>query len=161
MKIFRVFRELLNYFFIKRVIKHNSKSEKWNELKLRHGWFGTIYTVINLPPEVFESEEPYHRVFVLEKIKPISDYFASLNLLEIVTVRLEKIDKLPGVDMKEDEQICAFLVRFIPLYRDLTWSWIIKWSFLIGVFTWLQLKYSVVQNCWLFIEWVLSKIQSL
>jgi hypothetical protein len=80
MKIFRVIKEINNYYFLRKTIRKNKDTDAWKKHNLRVGFFGILYTVINLPPEVYESEEQYYQLFVIEQLKPINEYLASLNL---------------------------------------------------------------------------------
>ncbi len=139
MKLFRIFKEINNYFFLRKVIKKNRNSEEWLKHNLRVGYFNIIYSVINLPPEVYESEEQYFKVYVLEELRPINEYLESLNLQEIVSVYMEdKCDAKNG--------IFAYGIKYIPLFKDFTLWWVIKWITLITASVWTISKYSVVDK---------------
>lgn len=146
MRIIDIFKEISNYFFIKKIIRTNQNTPEWNKLKLRTGWFGTIYTVINLPPEVFEGEEIYYQVYVVEKIKPITEYLAvTLNLVEVMTaIRYPLIDKNIGQ--------YSYLIKYVPLFRELTLGWVFsRVSILAGVW-WLQFKFDIFGHSYQWIE---------
>lgn len=144
MRILRIYKELRNYFFLKKVIRLNYNSADWNKQKLHKGWFGVIYTVINLPPEVIESEEQYYQVYAVEQLMPINEYFTSLNINEIVTPRVKNlVDKEKG--------IYAYGIKFMPLFRDLTAWWVISRLGSIGLLVWLQYKYNIFN---LAMEWI-------
>ena len=148
MKLFRIFKEIGNYFFIKKTINKNKDTEAWKKHNLRVGYFGIIYTVVNLPPEVFESEEQYYKMYVIEQIKPINEYLASLNLQEVVTLKLD--DKV-----NRDKGEYAYGIKYVPLFRDLTFGWVLRWSALITILLWAQFKFSLIEKAkdlgmWLF-----------
>lgn len=139
MRLIKIIQEINNYFFIGRVLRKHQNTPEWNKHKLRVGYFNVIYCIVNLPPEVFESEELYYRAFIVEQLKPVNDYLASLNLQETVTLKVDsKIDK--------DQGVYAYLARYIPLFRELTLGWVIKWGIIVGVLTWLEVKYSYIQT---------------
>ena len=55
-RIFKALKEISLYREYLKVIKKESlDSPEWSRLRLRKDWFGRIYTVINLPPEVIFS----------------------------------------------------------------------------------------------------------
>lgn len=139
MKLFRIIKEINNYFFIKRTIRKNQETEEWKKHNLKVGYFNVIYTVINLPPDVFESEEQYYQMYVIEQLKPINEYLASLNLQEVITLSMDnKCDPANG--------IYAFGIKYTPLFRDFSWWWILKWSSIIGLTTWLVLRFDLIDK---------------
>ena len=78
-RIFKVLKEISLYREYLKVIKKESlDSPEWSKLRLRKDWFGRIYTVFNLPPEVTKSPDfpKYARpAFVFDQIKPIKESF--------------------------------------------------------------------------------------
>jgi len=154
MRIIEVLKEIGNYLYLRKVIRRNSNTPEWTKLNLRVGWFGVIYTVVNLPPEVFEGEEVYYQVFIIEKMKPINDYLASLNLQEIITpVVSSKVNK--------EEGKFAYLVKYQPLFRELTFGWVVTWASIIAAASWLQFKFDIFGKLKfvydLVYHWVISK----
>jgi len=147
MKIFRIFKEVNNYFFIKKTIRKNKDTAEWKKHNLRVGYFGIIYTVINLPPEVFESEEQYYQLYVIEQLKPINEYLATLNLQEVITLKMDnQVDKILG--------IYAFGIKYIPLFRELTIGWIVKWTVFTGLSSWLILKFDLIDKLLNLLTWI-------
>lgn len=130
-------KEIRNYLFIGRTLKKASKSEQWKKLKLRRGWFNVVYTLINLPPEVFESEAAYYQAYVIEELKPINSYLESLNLAEVVSLEVK--------DVSEPEQgVYAYLAKYEPLFKEFSLWFVSKWIFLITIITWLTVKFSLI-----------------
>lgn len=118
-RFFRVLHDISNLLFILRTIRKNKNSAKWNGFNLRSGWLGTVGTVINLPPEVFQGEEIYYQVYLVEQMKPINRYLESLNLAEVVYPETESL-----VDPEQGQY--AYLVMYKPLMRDFTFGYVIS-----------------------------------
>ncbi len=120
-KIFSVLKDLKLYSDYLSVIKKESlSSPQWSKLKLRKDWFGRIYTVINLPPEVTQSRDfpdEARPAYVFEEIRPINEYLTRLNLHEIIAPLLQPI-KQTGGD--------SYLVIYYFVYRELSWIWLVR-----------------------------------
>lgn len=157
LRIRRIAKEIANYFFWLRVIRQNRMTPTWKKFNLRQGWFGIVYTVINLPPEVYESEEMYHQVYVVEELKPLLSYLAEKNTSEIIRVTREQVPqpKQPA-DAEKKEYVAAFLIKFIPIFNDFTIGWIFKWSIIIGGFFWLQSKFDIISMAGTALRWIQS-----
>lgn len=138
MRITEIIRELKNYRYVKSVIRKNKGSAEWVKHNLSVGYFGVIYTVINLPPEVFESEEQYYSVYVMEKMMPINNYLESLNLQEVVMPRVENL-------VNKEKGVFAFGVKYIPLFRELTPWYVLSRLFVISTLLCLHFKYNVFE----------------
>ena len=146
LRIRRIAKEISNYFFWLRVIRQNRMTPAWKKFNLRQGWFGIVYTVINLPPEVYESEEMYHQVYVVEELKPLLSYLAEKNTSEIIRVTRQEVPqpKQPSEEEDQKQYVAAFLIKFVPIFNDFTLGWILKWSVIIGGFFWLQAKFDII-----------------
>lgn len=118
-RLFKVLKELKLYREYLKIIKKESlDSPEWTKLKLRKDWFGRIYTVFNLPPEVTQSPDfpRYSRpAFVFDQIKPINNYLTRLNLQEIIAPTMNPIE---GTDEE------SFLVIYYFVFRHITLLWI-------------------------------------
>jgi len=136
MRIREIIREIGNYYYIKGVIRKNRDTPEWKKHNLSVGYFGIIYTVINLPPEVFEAEEQYYSVYVMEKMMPINNYLAGLNLQEVITPRVENISN-------KETGVYAFGVKYIPLFRELTLRYVLTRIGTIGLLVWVQMRFGV------------------
>jgi hypothetical protein len=117
-----IFRELQNYFFLKKVIKREARNSdptaQWNVFKLRANWFGRIYTIISLREEEMGEEEMVRNWIAMERMKPINDYLMGLGVHEIIFPSIEKIP---------DSR--SYLIVYSPLFKETTLSWFI-WRFL-------------------------------
>jgi len=126
LKLFSVLKDIKIYReYVKIIDKEAKDSYIWSRRKLRKDWFGRIYTVINLPPEViFSNDLPKEArpSFVMSEIKPINDYLKSLNLEEILTLYMN-----PVKDTNDE----SYLVVYQYVFRELSWIWIFR--FLIEV----------------------------
>lgn len=120
-RIFKVIKEIGLYREYLKVIKKESiDSPEWSRLRLRKDWFGRIYTVINLPPEVTKSPEfpKYARPsFVFDQIRPINDYLTKLRLQELIAPLMNPVE---GTDEE------SFLVIYTFVFRQITWLWILR-----------------------------------
>lgn len=120
-RIFKVLKEIKLYREYLKVIKKESlDSPNWSRLRLRKDWFGRIYTVFNLPPEVTVSPDfpKYARpAFVFDQIKPINEYLTSLSLQELIAPIMNPID---GTDEE------SFLVIYSFVFRQISLLWILR-----------------------------------
>lgn len=121
LKFLRVYRDVKIYRdYLKIIDKESKNSPIWSRKGLRKDWFGRIYTVINLPPEViFSSDLPKEArpSFVMNDLKPINEYLKTLNLEEILTIGIE-----PVKDTNEE----SYLVVYQYVFRELSWIWIFR-----------------------------------
>jgi len=95
-------------------------SPEWSRLRLRRDWFGRIYTVFNLPPEVTKSPDfpKYARpAFVFDQIKPINEYLTKLRLQELIAPLMNPVE---GTDEE------SFLVVYSFVFRQVSLLWILR-----------------------------------
>jgi hypothetical protein len=123
------------------VIKKESlDSPEWSKLRLRKDWFGRIYTVFNLPPEVTKSPDfpKYARpAFVFDQIKPINEYLTKLSLQELIAPLMNPVE---GTDEE------SFLVVYSFVFRQISILWMARLAVEITLIAW-------VVNHW---EWISS-----
>jgi hypothetical protein len=121
LKFFKVSRDIKIYRdYLKIVDKESKDSPIWSRKGLRKDWFGRIYTVINLPPEIIYSMDLPKEArpsFVMNEIKPINEYLKTLNLEEIITIGLEPVE---GTNEE------SYLVVYQYVFRELSWIWIFR-----------------------------------
>lgn len=120
-RIFKVIKEIRLYREYLSVLKKESlESPEWSRLRLRKDWFGRIYTVVNLPPEVTKSPD-FPRFarpsFVFDQIKPINDYLTRLRLQELITVGVKEVE---GTDEE------SYLVIYSFVFKRITLLWILR-----------------------------------
>ena len=122
-RIFKVIKEIRLFREYLGVIKKESlDSPEWSKLRLRKDWFGRIYTVINLPPEVTKSPEfpKYARPsFVFEQIRPINDYLTKLRLQELISPLMNPVE---GTDEE------SYLVIYTFVFRQISWLWMLRFA---------------------------------
>lgn len=119
--IYLYFREILNYFYIRKIIKKEKNTETWNVLNLRSDWVGRIYTVINLRKEDLGEQDEVKRFRLGETMKPINSYLRSLYLHEIIYPAIEQLS----------EQ--SYLIVYSPLFNKFTLLRTIKYIIVITV----------------------------
>lgn len=110
------FREIKNYFFLKKIIEKNKNTEKWISYNLRVGYFNIIYTVISLRREDEGESEYVKRIRVLEYLKNIANHLDSLGLSEIIRPEISKI-----------ENSRSYLIVFKPVFKHFNLLLILKW----------------------------------
>jgi hypothetical protein len=120
-RLFKVLKEIRLYREYLSVIKKESlESPEWSRLRLRKDWFGRIYTVVNLPPEVTKSPDfpRYARPsFVFDQIKPINDYLTRLRLQELITIGLKDVE---GTDEE------SYLIIYSFVFKKISLLWILR-----------------------------------
>lgn len=120
-KLPRVLKEISLYReYAKQIRSEELNSPLWSRKNLRRDYLNRIYTVINLPPEVLMSRDfpkESRPSFVLTEIKPINDYFKSLNLEELLTLW---IDPVKGTNEE------SYLVVYQFVFREISWLWIFR-----------------------------------
>ena len=140
-RIFKVLKEISLYREYLKVIKKESlDSPEWSKLRLRKDWYGRIYTVFNLPPEVTKSPDfpKYARpAFVFDQIKPINEYLTKLSLQELIAPLMNPVE---GTDEE------SFLVVYSFVFRQISILWMARLAVEITLIAW-------VVNHW---EWISS-----
>jgi len=121
LRLFKVIKEIRLYREYLSVIKKESfDSPEWSKLRLRKDWFGRIFTVVNLPPEVTQSPDfpKYARPsFVFDQIRPINDYLTKMSLQELLA---PLINPIKGTDEE------SFLVVYYFVFRELSLLWLAR-----------------------------------
>lgn len=140
-RIFKVLKEIRLYREYLKVIKKESlDSPEWSKLRLRRDWFGRIYTVFNLPPEVTKSPDfpKYARpAFVFDQIKPINEYLTKLSFQELIAPLMNPVE---GTDEE------SFLVVYSFVFRQISILWMARLAVEIALIAW-------VANHW---DWISS-----
>ena len=138
---FNVWKDVKIYRdYLKIVKKESLNSPIWSRKNLRKDWFGRVYTVINLPPEViFSADLPKEArpSFVMNEIKPINDYMKSLNLEEILTLGVEEVK---GTNSE------SYLVVYQYLFRELSWIWIFRFILEVSLIVFVYVKWDWIMG---------------
>lgn len=140
-KLHRVLKEISLYReYAKQIRSEELNSPLWSRKNLRRDYLNRIYTVINLPPEVLMSRDfpkESRPSFVLSEIKPINDYFKSLNLEELLTLW---IDPVKGTNEE------SYLVVYQFVFREISWVWIFRFISEIAIILAVIIKWSWICN---------------
>jgi hypothetical protein len=143
LRIFKVLKEISLYReYLKAIKKESLDSPEWSKLRLRKDWFGRIYTVFNLPPEVTKSPDfpKYARpAFVFDQIKPINEYLTKLSFQELIAPLMNPVE---GTDEE------SFLVVYSFVFRQISILWMARLAVEIALIAW-------VVNHW---DWIISLI---
>jgi len=134
LRLFKVIKEIRLYReYLSTIKKESFDSPEWSKLRLRKDWFGRIFTVVNLPPEVTQSPDfpKYARPsFVFDQIRPINDYLTKMSLQELLA---PLINPIKGTDEE------SYLVIYYFVFRELSLLWIARFiieiSALIALFS--------------------------
>ena len=141
LKFFKVYGDIRVYRdYLKTIDKESKNSPIWVRKGLRIDWFGRIYTVVNLPPEVIYSTDLPKEArpsFVMNEIKPINDYLKTINIEEIITLGIEPI---------KDTNDEAYLVVYQYVFRELSWIWIFRFIIEIGLIIFAILNRTYIIN---------------
>ena len=137
LRLLSVLKDLKLYSdFISITKKESIDSPEWNKLKLRRDWFGRIYTVVNLPPEVTQSRDfpiEARPAWVFEEIRPINEYLTRLNLQEIIAPLLRPLPEANGD---------SFLVIYYFVFREFSGMWIFRFLLEIFIFAYVYFNWS-------------------
>jgi hypothetical protein len=141
LKFFKVYKDVKVYLnYLKIIKKEFNNSPIWTRKGLRIDWFGRIYTVVNLPPEVlFSADLPKEArpSFVINEIKPINEYFNTINIVELITLW---IDPVKGTNEE------SYLVVYQYIFRELSWIWILRFVLEISLIIFVILNRSHIIN---------------
>lgn len=136
----KIITDIRNYFFVRKVVKKNQGTIEWEKFKLRVDWFGRIYTVINLPPEVLYSPDAPSEIrpaYVLEESRPINEYLTKLGLQEVI---VPKIDPIEGS--------VSWLIVYTPFFQKLSLWWVFSRLIFILIIIWSQMRFEWMQWIW-------------
>ena len=136
----KVITDIGNYFFVKKVVKKNQGTIEWEKFNLRVDWFGRIYTVINLPPEVLYSPDAPSEIrpaYVLEESRPINEYLTKLGLQEVIVPKINPI-----------EGSVSWLIIYTPFFQQLSLWWVFSRLIFILIFIWSQMRFEWMQWIW-------------
>ena len=107
--MYRLYRDIANFFALKRTIKKAKKNAEWQKFNLRADWVCRVYTVVN-PLDAWKGDDPIVlKQKMLEKTYPINAYMEKLNVSDIVAASWEKIP--------ESE---SYLLVYYPIFNVIT-----------------------------------------
>ena len=132
LKSYLFFREILNYFFIRKSIRKERKSETWLKFKLNADWIGRIYVVLNLRKEDVGEEDLVKRAKIFEMMSPINLYIKKLDLHEIV---------FPSI-LKKSEQ--SYLIIYTPIFNYFSIIRLTKYLIFICALIWMYINTSQI-----------------
>jgi hypothetical protein len=107
--IYKIYRDIVNFFLIRKAIKKAKRNALWKKYNLRHDWIYRTYTVINATKYEIGDEPVVLQAKIVEKTKPINAFVDSLKIGDLVAVSIEKIP--------ESE---SFLLVYYPIFNYLT-----------------------------------------
>lgn len=84
--------DILNYFYIWKIIRNNKNTDRWNMFGIDHDWVGRIYFLYSISEEDDGESEPVKRTIVTNGISPAILYLEELGLNEVVSVDISRIN---------------------------------------------------------------------
>lgn len=119
----RMYKEIDNYFYLKKIVKQQENSPEWKIFNLRRDWVYRVYTVVNFDQEFVDQVQGVEIMqAILEKIDPINVYLQRLNFGEILAPVVTHI-----------EGTTSWLVVYHPLFKILTWKHLLITGAILGV----------------------------
>ncbi len=107
--MYRIYRDIANFFALRRTIKKAQKSGHWKTHNLRADWVCRIYTVVN-PLDKWKGDDPIvMKQKMLERTYPINAYIETLNISDIVAASWERVP--------ESE---SYLLVYYPIFNVIT-----------------------------------------
>lgn len=89
--MYRIYRDIANFFALRRTIRKAKRQGPWNTHNLRADWVCRIYTVVN-PLDKWKGDDPtVMKQKMLERTYPINAFIETLNISDIVAASWEKI----------------------------------------------------------------------
>lgn len=151
MNIFKIWRDLLNYFFLLSQIKKSKNTTNWSKFNLNWGYIGQIWMVINLPKEDMGETEETQNYFISERIKPIMIWLkeAYPGIEELLYLRLHKIPKTYG-------WLIVFWPKFAYISKGLIIRWIIAILLIWSLFVFTPLWDGIIWSWNWIINWVVN-----
>ena len=123
-----IFHELKNYFFLRRVLRKESRKKGpdslWQRYNLRKNWFGRVYTVISLREEEMGEEDMVRNWMAMERMRPINEYMTDLGIHEIIFPSIENIPNSR-----------SYLIVYSPIFKETTFAWFIWRIFFVSLIT--------------------------
>lgn len=129
----KIFNDLSDFYYLRKIIKKAKKDKQWAELNLRHDWFFNPYTVVNLPPEVYEADRESQLQFVAYYMQDANLFFIRYLLQDML---------VPSVEPIEDS--ASYLIVYHADYEVLSTWFFIKKILLLTLGTFIWMKYDLV-----------------
>lgn len=114
--LFGFFRDINNFFYLRKSFKEISKNYVWQQKKFRLDWIGFGYGVFNYDEEFFKFPPEYQKHIITNDMQFLFEDFEKYNFLEILTLRQERI-------VIGGEETYSVLIYFRPIFY-----YISKWN---------------------------------
>lgn len=125
-------KDLYFYYYIWRFIRKNRDGDTWKSFNLRHDWIGRIYTVYTTKNEDTSLPDDINFAMMVDQMQPLISWLEKNNMGEIM---------MP--DIKRIPDSYSYLVKFSPLFYEISLSWLFTRSILIGA---LYFIYPYIKN---------------
>jgi len=140
--LFRVIRDLRNYFDFIRTIKkekYNSKS-KYNKWKLNHNAFYTIFFTIDIEESEKALPEQVMKLRMIESLAPLHRYLdEELGFAECLTPEFNQFYD------EEGNPTLTYLITYRFSFNKLSFWWVVRWALIIPTIIILFTKLNIIQ----------------
>lgn len=130
----KIFNDLSDFYYLRKTIKKAKKDRQWSELNLRHDWFFNPYTVVNLPPEVYEADRDTQLQFVAYFMQDANLFFIRYLLQDML---------VPSVEPIEDS--ASYLIVYHADYDVLSIWFFTKKVLFLSLAIYLWMKYDIIK----------------
>lgn len=111
LNVYGVYKDIDNYFYIRRCLDKVKKTEVWKNLKFRMDWIGRPYMVMNFQPEFFEQAEPaYQEYMIVAELSPMFKELGQYDLVDILSLKQKRIIDTDGTPTN------GVLIYFKPVF---------------------------------------------
>lgn len=137
--------ELRAWFIVRKVYRKN-KAE-FEKLKIRSDWFGKLYYVKNVDPEI-ELGSDEDAVYLRNDLAKIWNLFVRLNIVDILAYELVPLENEIEIEEGKIEYEHGYLVTFTPAWnlerQYVTWKSVL--GIIIGIGSILTLLCMIISN---------------
>ena len=123
MNLYKIWRDIINYIFLLRQIKKESKTKAWQRFNLKIGYIGQVWCVINLKGQDMGETVEIQQAYVMERLKPIMEYLTTIR--DNKNMGIEELLYAPTVGKIDGTY--GWLVIFWPRWHYITRRLILKW----------------------------------
>ena len=121
--IYKIYRDIVNFFLIRKAIRTAKRNAMWKKYNLRHDWIYRTYTVINPTKYDIGDEPAVLQAKIVEKAKPINAFVDSLKIGDLVAVSVEQIPESN-----------SYLLVYYPIFNYISvWRIFVFFAFLISI----------------------------
>ena len=134
----RVIRDIENYVdWIKTIDKEKVlPKSKFNNFKLQHNWFYTVYTILSLEDTDYALPEEVKKIKVLEMTNPLNLYFdEELGFAECL------VPEIFNFFDEKNQQTLSYMIAYRFAFNKLSITWLVKWFVILSTIVFIGIKF--------------------